>query len=451
MFRDRRTVKSVVALTAAAVFALALSGCAFVKTGSLTASQPSGIGSVRVHFVICTIGGTELCGPNSSETETFQYVVGIAVPPGSAPPATFTAVPINGGAPIVFTRNEEVVPEMTASSAAQQKLLGEVKTPKEAEEAEDVKQLLGGLWPPSGLQGVGYLSAPVVEAKGSSAEWSIDADFGLPVAADGSPFPGPFATGIAVGLREVSPGQPATRPVRCIKLGVGEPLDGEAFCSGSVLQGPFGSSDLRIAAPAKPGQAFVGGSAEIAFPLKFAGTAATVPSFTLSATTTAKGGKAKPASKSFTPGALNPSTHLAPTGTSKVTVSVPRGIKPGAYQVTLTATTPQGGATTQVAKLKVTKPKLKFGRVQLDAAKGTATLRVKVPGGGRLTISGKGVAGVKKKVKKAKMVTVTIAPAGNASALLGKAGSVRVRPKVTFKPTSGITVSKTKPIVLELR
>jgi hypothetical protein len=268
---------------------------------------------------------------------------------------------------------------------------------------------------------------------------------------DGSPFSGPFATGVALGLREISAGQPATRPVRCLKIETGvEPQDSEAFCGGSVQQAQLGTGDLRIAAPAKPAPAFVGGSAKLAFPLRFASTAPTVPTFALSATTTAKGGKAKLASKSFTPGAPDPGTHRAPAGTGKVEVSVPRGIKPGTYEVTLTATTPQGGTAFQVAKLKVTKPKLKLGPVRLDAAKGTATLRVKLPSGGRLTISGKGVARVSKTVKKAKTVTVSVAPTGGASALLSNAGSVRVRAKASFKPTSGISVSKTKSIVLEL-
>ena len=93
--------------------------------------------------------------------------------------------------------------------------------------------------------------------------------------------------------------------------------------------------------------------------------------------------------------------------------------------MTLTATTPQGGTATQVAKLKVTKPKLKFGGVQLDAAKGTATLRIKVPSGGQLTIAGKGIAKVKKKAKKAKTLKVQIASTGSASALLGKSAVSR--------------------------
>lgn len=451
MFRGRRFAKPVLVLIAAGAVVLAASGCAFVKPGSLTVAQPQGIGSVRVHFDLCTVGGSELCGPNEDDG-TLQYVLGIAVPPGSVAPTTLTAVPTKGGAPIVFTRNEEVVPQLTASSAAQQKLLTEVETPKEAEEAEEFKQLLGGLWPPSGLQGVGYLSAPSQEVKGASAEWSLDADFGLPVAADGAPFPGPFSAAIAHGFREVSVGQPASRPVSCLKLEAeAKPQEGDAFCSGSVQQAQFGTADLQISAPAKPAQAFVGGSAQLAFPLRFAGSTATVPSFALSATTTLKGGKAKPTPVSYAPGAPDPATRQAPTASGKVTVSVPRGAKPGIYEVTLLAAAPQGGTVTEVAKLKLTRPKLTFGAVRLDPVKGTAKLRVKVPSGGRLTIAGKGVARVKKKAKRAKMLTVEIAPTGAARSLLDNAGSVRLKVKARFKPSSGIAVSKKKSVLLQMR
>ena len=176
-----------------------------------------------------------------------------------------------------------------------------------------------------------------------------------------------------------------------------------------------------------------------------------MPSFALSATTSAKGGKAKLASKTFTPGAPDPTTHLSPTTPGKVTVSLPPKIKPKTYTVTLTATTPQGGIATGVAKLKVTKPKLKFGAAQLNTGKGTATLKVTVPGAGKLTIAGKGVAKVKKKAKKKKTLKVKIAPTGSAGAQLDSSGSVKVKVKATFKPTSGISVSKTKSIVLKLR
>src|SRR5262249_6389510 len=214
---QRRLVKPLIALIALAATVLALSGCAFVKFHSLALSQPQGVGPVRVHFNLCTINleseGTEICGPNKGKTETFQYLAGIGAPRGLAPPRTSTAAPVGGGAPIVFTRNEEVVPEMTASAAAIQKLLAELK-PEELEKVAVLKEILGsGPWPPSGLQGVGYISAPVEEAEGVSAEWSADADFGLPTGTGGGPFPGPFPTAIAYGARQVSPTRPASRAV----------------------------------------------------------------------------------------------------------------------------------------------------------------------------------------------------------------------------------------------
>src|SRR5262245_12489014 len=109
-----RFAKPVLALIAIAVIALTVAGCALIKPGSLSLSQPQGIGSVRVHFDLCT-SEIEGCGP-SEDTETIQYLIGIAVPPGSAPPASFTGVPIGGGAPIVFTRNDEVAGELSASA-----------------------------------------------------------------------------------------------------------------------------------------------------------------------------------------------------------------------------------------------------------------------------------------------------------------------------------------------
>ncbi len=137
MFRSRRFVKPVLALIAIGAVALVASGCALVKPGSVTVSQPQGIGSVRVHFALCTIGGS-FCGPNE-ENESIQYLAGIAAPPGSVPPASFTAAPIGGGTPIVFTRNEEVAPEIAASSVVLQKTLSEATSPEEKEEAEELK------------------------------------------------------------------------------------------------------------------------------------------------------------------------------------------------------------------------------------------------------------------------------------------------------------------------
>jgi hypothetical protein len=436
----RRLAKPALLLVAVAGLAIALSACAYLKFGSLSLSQPGGIGPVHVHFVICTEPEPE-CEPNE-DNATVQYMVGIAVPPGSTPPATITANQVGGGTPLVFTKNDEVAAEMAAASPFIHKFV--------EEEGPEAEAVIGGVWPPSGLEGVGYLSAPYQETEGSVQEWNVDADFGLPAAADGSPFAGQFGTGIAFGFRGVSPEQPANRPVRCIRSEA-EASPSEAFCSGSVLRAQIGTSDLRIAPPVKASSAFVGGRAPVKFGLNLASTVSPAPTFALKATTSVKGGKATlRTGGTFVPGPLDPATHRAVTATSEVMVAVPTGTKPGTYEVTLTGTAAQGGAVSGVGKLKVTKPKLKFGGVKLNKANGTATLKVKVPSGGRLTVAGKGVLKVKKSTGKARTLKVTIKATGKAKAALEQTGAANVKLKATFKPSSGIAVSKRKTVTLKL-
>lgn len=457
MSRARRLAKPFLALGAIAAVALVVSGCAIVQPGSFSLSQPGGIGSVRVHFNLCTAATSTTsvgCG-QATKSETVQYLTGIAVPPGSTPPASFTAQPIGGGAPVVFTRNDEVATQMAASSAAFEKFIAEFEaagTPEEKAEAALIHQLYGGPWPPSGLQGVGYISAPVSEVKEQGLQWSVDADFGLPVPADGSPYVGPFASGVAMGLREVSEAKPANRPVRCLILDKAmPPTEFDSACGGTTAQGQLGTSDLRIEAPKKAAQAFVGGSGQLSFPLEFATTGGTPPSFALSATSTAKGAKFTFAPKTYKPGKVDPTSHLAPAANGKVTVAVPKSVKPGTYKVTLNATASQGAGTSQVGTLKVVKAKIKFGGVKADPAKGTATLKVKVPGAGKVTISGKGVKKAKKKAKKKGTVKLTIKPTGATASRLAQAGTAKTKVKVTFKPTSGVAVSKKKSVTLKLR
>jgi hypothetical protein len=449
--RLRRPTKPLIALLAVAGLALIISGCAYLKPNSLSLSQPGGIGSARVHFEICTLKAPN-CGPNPSESGTLQYLLGIAVPPGATPPQTVTATPINGaGAPVVFTLNEEVAREIAAASPAiAQELEKTGGTPEEEEEREEVRRFYGSAWPPSGLQGVGYLSAPVQEVEGQTVEWTVDADFGLPVPADGGPFAGPFATGIAMGARGITPGQSSSRPVHCARAGESPPSEDSAICGGTNQQGQIGTSDLRITGPVKPANAFVGGSAPVKFKLDYASTAAVTSGFKLSASTSAKGGKASLLTgATFVPGALDPISHRAPTATSQVKVSVPKKLKPDTYEVTLTATTPQGGTASGVAKVKVTKPKIKLGRVKLNKAKGTATLSVKVPGAGTLTVTGKGLVKAKKKAKKAKKLKITVKTKGATKSQLEQLGTLKVKAKLTFKPTSGIAAKKTKSITLK--
>ena len=226
------------------------------------------------------------------------------------------------------------------------------------------------------------------------------------------------------------------------------PDPSSAICPGVGLKGQVGTSDLKIAVPAKT-SAFVGAKAKVTFPLKFASSASPSPSFGLAASSTLSKASLKLSSTTFTPGTPDPSTHLSPPASGSVTVTVPKKAKPGTYEVTLTATTPQGGTATQVAKLKITKPKLKLGGVKLNKANGTATLSVKVPGAGTLTASGKGLVKAKKKAKKAKTLKLTIKAKGKTKAQLEELGKAKVKAKISFKPTSGITVKKSKSITLK--
>jgi hypothetical protein len=422
----RRFAKPLTVLAALVVLALVVSACASIKPGSLALSQPGGVGPVRVHFLLCTEFEEATCKPNK-EKETLQYVLGIAVPKGSVAPATVTAVPITGGAtPIVFSRNDQVGAEIAAATATFEELP----------------------WPPPGLEGIGYLSQAHPEKEGTVEEWSVDADFGLPTGADGGSFSGPFASGLAFGAREISPGHPPTAPVHCWRISEEEPQEGYAVCTGTTQQAQIGTSDLRIGVPPTP-SVFVGGKVPLNFALDFASTAATSPTFTLGATTTVPGGVATLTSgTAFTPAPVAATTHRS-AGSSPVTVTVPKGVKPGTYTVTLTATAAAGGVVSQVAQLKVKKPKLKLGGVKLNKVKGTATLKVTVPGGGKLTVSGKGIVGVKSTSKGPKTLKVTIKAKGNAKIALGELGKAKVKAKLTFKPTSGAPVIKSKSITLK--
>jgi len=436
MKSKRRVTKFVLLLAALVALAVVVSGCAFLKAGSLTVSQPGGVSTVRVHFALCNepAGEAELgkCAPNESEPgEVTQYLLGIAVPPGSVPPETVTAVAVGGGAPIVFHRNAEVTAQIGALSGLEE---GETKIP---------------VWPPAGTEGVGYLSDPYVEESGIARELTVDADFGLPVAADGGAFAGPFRTALAFGLRQVSPTQPANRPVQCVGPAA-PPSESLAFCIPAPgFEAQVGTSDLRIAAP-KTTTAFLGGKAPIKYGLSFASTAGVLPSFAVKATTTLKGGKASVANPSFVPGNVDPTTHRSPAANSTATVKIPKKAKPGTYEVVLTATTPQGGVVSGVAKLKVIKPKLKLGAAQLNKAKGTATLSVKVPGAGSVTVSGKDVVKTKRSAKGKKTLKLTIKARGAAKTALLQSGSAKVKAKVTFKPKSGSSVAKTKTVTLQL-
>jgi hypothetical protein len=438
----RRRSKFLVLAIAVLGMALALSACARFKEGSLSVSQPAGIGAAHVHFVLCTEPSGATCEPNEENeppegNETLQYLIGIAVPKGAAAPATVSAQPITPGTQaITFTRNDQVASEIAASSAL---LVAEL--PPEAGELK--------AWPPAGLEGIGYLSTPVVEEEGSLDEWAVDADFGLPVPSDGSPFAGPFVAAIAEGAREVTPGHPADAPVHCFRIGEEgeEGEEGEAICGPTQEETQTGTSDVKIAAPPTT-PVYVGGTAALPFTMNFASTATALPGFNVTASSTVPGAVATVSASSFTPPAPDATTHRS-TGSENVTVAVPRTASPGVYEVTITATTPQGGTATQVAKFEVTKPKLKLGKVKLNKKNGTAKLSIGVPSSGTLTVSGKGIAKVQRKPVGPKTLKVTIKTKGKAKTKLASTGKAKVKAKIVFKPSNGASVTRVKSVVLK--
>jgi hypothetical protein len=437
----RRRSKFLVFAVAVAGLALALSACASFKEGSLSVSQPKGIGAAHVHFILCTEPEGSTCQPNQEReppepNETLQYLIGIAVPKGAAAPATFTAQPITPGTqPIIFTRNDQVASEIAASSAK----LAEAELPPESEPVKP--------WPPAGLEGIGYLSAPVEEEEGSLDEWGVDAEFGLPVPSDGSPFTGPFVAATAEGSREVTSEHPADAPVHCLRAEEGGLHPGDAVCSSTAEEAQVGTSDLKIAAPATA-SVYVGGNASLPFSFNLGSTAGSAPVFNVTAVSTLPGGVVTVAAPTFTPPAVDPGTHRS-SASDSVTVAAPSTAAPGVYDVTITATTPQGGTATQVAKLEVTKPKLKVGKVKLNKRNGTAKLSVGVPGAGTLTASGKGVVKAQRKASGPATLKLPIKSKGKAKKKLKATGKAKVKVKLVFKPENGAPVTKTKSIVLK--
>lgn len=429
--RRRRFFKPLLALVAFVALAVVLSACTFFKNNSLSLSQPAGIGSVRVHFSLCGELGEEddpPCDVNETNGEpaTQQSILGIAVPPGASAPATITATPTSGGPALVYTRSDQAAQSIAEASLA---INGEIP-PVE-------------VWPPAGTEGVGYVSSVYTEEDGLR-EWNVDADFGLPAGQGAGPYPGPFVASIWVGSRFADAKYPADRPVHCARP-PGAASESDAFCEPGETK-ELGISDLKIGQPATA-SAFVGGQATLQFGLDFASTASSLPSFNVTAASTLPGAGLAVSSPTFTPPAPAADTRRS-SDTETVTVTVPSNAAPGTYDVTLTASS-GGGTVSQVAKLEVAKLSLKLGKVKLNKKNGTATIFVGVTTAGTLTASGAKIVRAQRKASGPATLKVTIRAKGKAKRLLREKGKAKVRTHLTFGPTSGAPVVKSKAIILK--
>jgi hypothetical protein len=75
--------------------------------------------------------------------------------------------------------------------------------------------------------------------------------------------------------------------------------------------------------------------------------------------------------------------------------------------------------------------------VKLNRKTGSATLTVVAPGPGKLALSGAGVRSVRKTVKAAGAVALTVRPTAKTAGKLKDTGTARVAVRVTFAPTAG--------------
>jgi hypothetical protein len=80
---------------------------------------------------------------------------------------------------------------------------------------------------------------------------------------------------------------------------------------------------------------------------------------------------------------------------------------------------------------------LRAPKVKLNRKTGSATLTVVAPGPGKLALSGAGVRSVRKTVKAAGAVALTVRPTAKTAAKLKATGTARVAVKLTFTPLTG--------------
>lgn len=104
----------------------------------------------------------------------------------------------------------------------------------------------------------------------------------------------------------------------------------------------------------------------------------------------------------------------------------------GSYACRVTATNHAGSSSQTSASTAV----FVLGKTKLNKRKGTASIRVDVPGSGTLKLSGKDVASQSQSVS-AGTTKLTVKAKGKAAKTLGRKGKVTVNPKITFTPTGG--------------
>jgi hypothetical protein len=132
--------------------------------------------------------------------------------------------------------------------------------------------------------------------------------------------------------------------------------------------------------------------------------------------------------------------------------------KVGEYRCTVSGSNVAGSSTESTLE-----GTFKIGPEQLNRAKGTATLTVLVPGRGRLSIKGKGLAkgrlprleraatGLARQVKKRGKTKLAVKPKGKLKKRLNQKGRVKFKATVVFTPRGGSASTQVRRLKLERR
>lgn len=343
----RRFTRHAVFITAVVAMAIAMSGCVIIKSNS--SAQLDGIGAVQVTTTFCASdtnsnnagysppdadcqgagkGGSTGADALNAGGGSLQLLIAYRIPSNTTASGTITTTNPGGGSAITFNESPSFNSELQSLSPA-----------------------------PSGQKWVGYTSDATSYSTAGNQYFSVAPKFTLQQEEDGSPFPGPFNYRVIVGFRRVDGSYPATRPVDCGPSLTGQPdmYDdgaGPMVCadspSAASIANNLSQSTQDLGILDAPGTESVdqGKVARLKFQVEYAGDGNPAPTFTLDASTNVPGADAV----SSTP-ILTPEEGTTPL---RVILRPPVDTPTGTYDVTLTASLPNGQIRSSTHEVLVT-------------------------------------------------------------------------------------------------
>jgi YVTN family beta-propeller protein len=140
-------------------------------------------------------------------------------------------------------------------------------------------------------------------------------------------------------------------------------------------------------------------------------------------------------------------TYAAGTYTAKVKVTDDEGCS---STVVFTGQTAYcSGSSADAGSQTIVVHGLEVGKTTRNARKGTATITVKVPAAGELTLGGKGLKSKRVTTAGPGEVTLKVQPKGPAKRKLKRKGKLTVHPTVTFTPAGGTAESQSLDVKLK--